>query len=137
MHMQGTPQTMQNKPKYHSVVDEVKAFFQQRLDVCSKNNIALNRIILDPGFGFGKTYEHNILLLKNLASFKEFGLKILVGLSKKSMFDTILGGRETNGRVLASTVAAGIAVDNGADIIRTHNPLEVSDMLKVKKAIYG
>jgi dihydropteroate synthase len=135
MHMQGNPQTMQNNPKYNNIIDEIKSFFEARIDFCVKSGIDENRIILDPGFGFGKTYDNNITILKNLQSFKNMGFKILAGLSKKSMFDTMLGGREPNGRIMASTIAAGIAIDNGADIIRTHNPLEISDMLKVKNTL--
>lgn len=139
MHMQGTPQTMQNNPKYHNIIDEIKDFFTQRIEYCLKNNIDTKRIILDVGFGFGKSYNDNIILLKNLQIFKDMGsgmsFRVLVGLSKKSMFDKMLGGRSPDGRVIASTIAANIAIDNGADIIRTHNPLEVSDMLTVKAAL--
>ena len=135
MHMQNNPKNMQKSPKYKDIISEIKYFFECRIRYAEDNNINTKRLILDPGFGFGKTYDHNIIILKNLIEFQEFGLKILVGLSKKSMFDTILKGRDPSGRVLASTIAAGIAIENGADIIRTHNPLEVSDMLKVMQSL--
>jgi len=135
MHMQNNPKNMQKSPKYKDIISEIKYFFEGRIRYCEDNNISKDRLILDPGFGFGKTYEHNITILKNLTEFKEFGLKILVGLSKKSMFGTMLGGRNIDGRPMASVVASGIAVENGADIIRTHNPLEVADMLKVMQQL--
>jgi dihydropteroate synthase len=135
MHMQGTPQTMQHNPTYTNIIDEIKAFFTKRIEFCINNNIDSSRLILDPGFGFGKSYEDNITILKNLQTFKNMGFKILVGLSKKSMFDTMLGGRHPDGRIVASTIAAGVAIDNGADIIRTHNPQEVSDMLTVRSTL--
>ncbi len=136
MHMQNNPQTMQNKPTYNNIIDDIKDFFSKRINNCIKAGINEKHLIIDPGFGFGKTLEHNLTILRNLSAFKEFGLKILVSLSRKSMFDKILGGRDVNDRIIASTIANKIAIDNGANIIRTHDVQATTDMLKIINKIY-
>ncbi|HAF01489.1 MAG TPA: dihydropteroate synthase, partial [Methylophilaceae bacterium] len=105
MHMQGTPQTMQINPEYQDVVADVKAFLMQRVSVCEQFGIALNRIILDPGFGFGKTRAHNIALIQQLASFQDTGLPLLVGLSRKSVLGQVTG-HDVDARLYASVAAA-------------------------------
>ena len=135
MHMQGSPRTMQKNPTYDNVVSDVKAFFEQRIEVCKSAGIKLNAITLDPGFGFGKNLGHNIALLKNLSEFHEFGVSILAGLSRKSMIGSLLGDKDVDSRMIGSVTAALIAVDNGADIIRVHDVAETKDALTVWQQI--
>lgn len=137
MHMKGTPRTMQKKPSYKDVVGEIKQFLQRRIDKCDTVGISLDKITIDPGFGFGKTLEHNINLLKNLQDFQDLGAPILAGISRKSMIGAILDDRDTNGRMVGSVVAALIAAKNGASIIRTHDVLETKDALNVWSRING
>ncbi len=128
MHKKGTAKTMQNNPSYENVVPEVYDFLQDRITKCLSAGIKKEKIIIDPGFGFGKTYKHNITLLKNLASFKPLGLPILVGISRKSMLDTALGGNtKIDDRIIASVVYAFIAVINGANIVRVHDVKQTKD----------
>ena len=134
MHMQNKPETMQNKPDYDDVVEEVSAFFSERLSACENAGISTDKIILDPGFGFGKTLQHNLLLLKNLASFKKFNVPILAGLSRKSMFADIVN-KPVDKRLYASLSGALIAVTNGAAIVRVHDVEQTADMLKVYNAV--
>ena len=135
MHMQGNPRTMQQNPRYDNVVLEVKDFFAERIKACAKVGIKPKSITLDPGFGFGKNLAHNVALLKNLSEFHEFGVSVLAGLSRKSMIGTLLGDKEVDERMIGSVTAALIAVENGADIIRTHDVAETSDALKVWQQI--
>ena len=134
MHMQNKPETMQNKPDYDDVVEEVSAFFSERLSACENAGISTDKIILDPGFGFGKTLQHNLLLLKNLASFKKFNVPILAGLSRKSMFADIVN-KPVDKRLYASLSGALIAITNGAAIVRVHDVEQTADMLKVYNAV--
>ncbi|PHS72663.1 MAG: dihydropteroate synthase [Cycloclasticus sp.] len=133
MHMQSTPETMQHNPRYSNVIDEVKAFFEERINACEKADIEKSKIILDPGFGFGKKLEHNLSLLANLETFKSYGCPLLVGLSRKSMFGDLLG-KSVNERALASVTAALLAVINGASIVRVHDVQETFDALKIYNA---
>lgn len=135
MHMQGSPRTMQKNPSYNNVVDDIKAFFEQRIKACVDGGIDIDKIILDPGFGFGKTLAHNLEILSRFAEFKTFGLRTLAGLSRKSMIGSILGDRDVESRVIGSVTGAIIAVQNGANIIRVHDVLETSDALRVLQAI--
>jgi len=131
MHMQGSPKVMQKDPAYNDVVDDIKDFFSQRIEVCIEAGIAEDKIILDPGFGFGKTLEHNIEILKRFNEFKIFGLPLLAGLSRKSMIGILLDDRNVDGRVVGSVTGAIIAVQNGADIVRVHDVLETKDALTI------
>jgi dihydropteroate synthase len=131
MHMQGSPRTMQKDPTYNDVVDDIKDFFSQRIEACIEVGIAEDKIILDPGFGFGKTLDHNLAILKRFNEFKSFGLPLLAGLSRKSMIGTLLDDRNVGGRVVGSVTAAIIAVQNGADIVRVHDVLETRDALTI------
>lgn len=132
MHMQGTPQTMQNNPKYNDVVSEVYQFLKHKIKECTQANIDKNRLIIDVGFGFGKTFAHNLSLLNHLKKFTALGVPILAGLSKKSMIDAMLGGNTTpDERIIGSLVAHLRAVENGASIIRTHNVIETKQALSV------
>lgn len=130
MHKLGRPATMQNNPVYENVVNEVLAFLRQRVEACERAGIARNQICIDPGFGFGKTLEHNLCLLKNLEFFKSLGLPLLVGFSKKTMFGKMLD-LETEQRLIPSVAAAMIAVMKGATIFRVHDVKEHFQALKV------
>jgi len=122
---------MQKNPTYNDVVDDIKDFFSQRIEACIDAGIAKDKIILDPGFGFGKTLEHNLEILKRFNEFKSFGLPLLAGLSRKSMIGTLLDDRNVDGRVVGSVTGAIIAVQNGADIVRVHDVLETKDALTI------
>jgi len=130
MHMQGTPQTMQDDPIYADVVAEVKAFLVQRADACRAAGIDRSRIVIDPGFGFGKTAEHNLQLLQGLEGLAASGYPILVGLSRKSVLGK-LTGRKVTERVAASLAAAIAAVARGASIVRVHDVASTRDALEV------
>lgn len=119
MHMQGSPQTMQEAPQYSNVVEEVKAFLKARMQACLEVGIPIEHIYLDPGFGFGKTLQHNLSLLNHLHEFKALGASILVGLSRKSMVGQILD-LPPEKRLFGTLSATSIAVYHGADVIRTH-----------------
>ncbi len=131
-HMQGNPQTMQKHPTYNNVVNDIGDFFSQKIYKYKQAGIDEKRLILDVGFGFGKTLAHNLSLLNNLSYFKKFGLPLLVGMSKKSMINSMLGGNtKPEERIIGSIVAQLRAVENGATIIRTHNVKQTKDGLKV------
>ncbi|MBA6327898.1 dihydropteroate synthase [Colwellia sp. MB02u-6] len=134
MHMQGIPKNMQNNPSYDHVIDDIIMFFQQRIDTCLSAGIARERLILDPGFGFGKTLEQNFYLLANLSKFNQLGLPLLAGLSRKSMIGKLLN-REVEQRLAGSLATAIIAAQQGAHIIRVHDVKETVDALKVLKAV--
>ncbi len=133
MHMQGEPRLMQHSPFYDDVVSEVGDFLTRRAAACIEAGIAESDILIDPGFGFGKTLEHNLALLRGLRRLAQLGYPVLAGLSRKSMLGT-LTGRDTGDRVVASAVAALIAVQNGAAIVRVHDVAETVDALKVLAA---
>jgi len=134
MHKQGTPETMQNAPIYDEVISEVIRFLQQRIAACVAAGIVKERIVIDPGFGFGKSLAHNVSLLKNLQQFATLGVPILAGLSRKSMLGA-LTGRGVNDRLAASVAAALIAVQNGAQIVRVHDVQATVDALKIWNAV--
>ncbi len=133
MHMQGEPRRMQEKPGYDDVVEEVGSFLAQRAAVCEAAGISANQIVLDPGFGFGKTLQHNLDLLRGLPLLARAGYPLLVGISRKSMLGAITG-RETGDRVAASVAAALLAVQGGAAIVRVHDVAETADALKLLAA---
>jgi dihydropteroate synthase len=133
MHMQGTPQTMQINPQYKNVVTEVKAFLDNRLKVSTQIGINADRILLDPGFGFGKSRAHNIMLIQHLDSLAELGQPLLVGLSRKSVLGQVTGG-DVNDRLSASIAASTIAAMKGAKILRVHDVKETKEALKVVSA---
>jgi dihydropteroate synthase len=134
MHMQGLPQTMQLAPQYDDVVSEVKQFLIDRMNVAISHGIAKNRILLDPGFGFGKTRAHNISLIQQLNKLIDIGQPLLVGLSRKSVLGSITGGDESQ-RLYASIAASVISAMSGAKIIRVHDVKATVDALKVVTAI--
>jgi len=136
MHMQGEPRTMQHDPRYTDVVAEVKAFLSERVAACLAAGIAPDRIVVDPGFGFGKSFQHNLALLRALPEIVAQGSPVLVGLSRKSSLGLITG-RQVEDRLAASLAAALAAVARGASIVRVHDPKETADALKVWRAIDG
>ncbi len=135
MHMQGQPRTMQHNPHYTNVVQDVLAFFQERLVACEQAGIALERIVLDPGFGFGKNLQHNISLLKHFDELRVAGRPLLAGLSRKSMVGTLLGNRPVEQRLQGSVSAAVIAAMKGARIVRVHDVGATVDALKIVQAV--
>ena len=134
MHMQGIPQTMQLNPVYDDVVAEVKQFLVERVDACLAHGIGKERILLDPGFCFGKTTAHNVLLLQHLDSLQALGFPLLVGLSRKSVLGRIAGGDEQQ-RLHAGLAASVISVMKGAKIVRVHDVKATVDALKVVAAV--
>jgi dihydropteroate synthase len=134
MHMQGTPKNMQIDPRYADVVVEVKQFLIERMEVAVNHGIAKNRILLDPGFGFGKSRANNIALIQHLDELNLIGQPLLVGLSRKSILGSITGGDEGQ-RLYASIAASVISALNGAKIIRVHDVKATVDALKVVTAI--
>jgi len=134
MHMQGEPRTMQADPQYDDVVADVYGFFNQRLFACEMAGIAKKKLVIDPGFGFGKTVQHNLALLARLQRFTELGVPVLAGLSRKKTIGDITG-RELDERVYGSVAAALIAVQNGALIVRVHDVAATVDALKVWNAV--
>ena len=134
MHMQGMPRTMQVQPAYNDVVQEVSNFLHARVRALEAAGVARERIVLDPGFGFGKTVEHNFTLLRELSCFGLEGLAVLAGLSRKSMLGAVTG-KPVSERMPASVAAALIAVQRGAGIVRVHDVAATCDALKVWAAV--
>ncbi|MBB1332893.1 dihydropteroate synthase [Pseudoalteromonas sp. SR44-5] len=133
MHMQGQPRSMQNSPHYDDLFSDINDFFVQRINACETAGIQRQQLILDPGFGFGKTLSHNYQLLARFNEFNHFGLPVLAGLSRKSMIGNLLN-RQTNERLAGSLAGALIAAQNGAKIIRVHDVKETADVLGVWQA---
>lgn len=134
MHMQGEPRTMQQDPRYEDVVSEVQAFLRQRVQACEAAGIGPQRILLDPGFGFGKTVAHNMALLAALPQLTAGPLPVLVGLSRKSMLKGLLG-REVDDRLAGSLALATIAALKGARVIRCHDVAQTVDAVTIATAV--
>ncbi len=134
MHMKGEPGHMQDDPHYEDVVEEVIAFLAERIRVCQDAGIAKEKIIIDPGFGFGKSLQHNLILLNRLARLEVLDAPILVGLSRKSTIGKIVG-RESHERLNGSLSAAVLAVSNGARIVRVHDVRPTVEALQVLRAV--
>jgi dihydropteroate synthase len=134
MHMQRDPVTMQFNPAYQDVIADVKQFLGDRVELLIAKGIGRNRIAIDPGFGFGKTLEHNLNMLTNFAQFSTLGLPVLAGISRKSMLGKITG-KDTNERVAGSIAAAIMAADRGAKIVRVHDVAQTVDALKLWEAV--
>jgi dihydropteroate synthase len=134
MHMQGKPRTMQENPVYADVTADVTAFLRDRASKCVEAGLARNLIMIDPGFGFGKTHAHNVELLANLRQLRDLDLPVLVGLSRKASLGE-LTGRDVASRMPASIAAAAIAVMSGAHIVRAHDVRETVDALRVASAV--
>jgi dihydropteroate synthase len=134
MHMQGEPRTMQSDPRYTDVVAEVRDFLRERAEACGASGIAKNRLVVDPGIGFGKRLEHNLALLAGLPALTALGWPVLIGVSRKSMFGTLLG-RAVDERVAGGVALATAAVLAGASIVRTHDVAATVDAVKVAVAL--
>jgi dihydropteroate synthase len=136
MHMQGEPRTMQLAPTYGDVVSEVKAFLAERVQGARAAGLSGDRLVIDPGFGFGKTLEHNLQLLRRLRDLAVHGLPLLAGLSRKSIVGKLIG-RSAGERVYGSVALAVIAAQNGASIIRAHDVAATVDALRTLAAVEG
>jgi dihydropteroate synthase len=134
MHMQGMPRTMQENPKYDDVINDIIMFFKDRIAICEQAGINRDRLLIDPGFGFGKTLEQNYQLLAHLRDFEQLNLPIFVGTSRKSMIGNLLN-RPVDERLAGSLATALIAAQNGAKIIRVHDVKETVDALKTLHAV--
>ena len=136
MHMQGAPRTMQVDPRYEDVVTEVRQFLADRVTALRAGGVAQDRIVIDPGFGFGKTDAHNLSLLRELPKLTDLGVPVLAGWSRKSSLGRITG-RPSEERLAASVAAALIAVQRGARIVRVHDVAQTRDALAVWQALGG
>jgi len=134
MHMKGQPATMQQEPHYDDVVTEVKGFLRSRIAAAEGAGIARERIVVDPGFGFGKTAAHNLKLLARLAEFQELGVPLAAGLSRKSTLGKITG-RAVEERLAGSLAMALVALQRGATILRVHDVRETRDVIAVWEAV--
>uniref|UniRef100_UPI0035E0272C dihydropteroate synthase n=1 Tax=Wenzhouxiangella sp. EGI_FJ10409 TaxID=3243767 RepID=UPI0035E0272C len=135
MHMLGEPRTMQKNPSYASVVDDIRDFLRERVDACEQAGVPASRIVLDPGFGFGKTLAHNLELLARLDALVALGFPVLAGMSRKSMLGKITGREDPSQRVAASVAAHLLAAQKGAAVVRVHDVAETVDALKVLQAV--
>jgi dihydropteroate synthase len=135
MHMQGEPRTMQEDPHYDDVVSDVRRFLAERIFACEMSGIDKKRIVVDPGFGFGKTLEHNLALLRALDQFAALGVPLLVGLSRKGMIGTLTGRENPADRAAGSAAAALLAVQKGAAIVRVHDVAATRDVLAVWQGV--
>ncbi len=136
MHKQGSPQDMQDSPEYDDVVQEVLDFFDERVQACLAYGMDADRIILDPGIGFGKTLAHNLKLIKNVATFKQMGFPVLIGVSRKSMFGALLN-RPVDQRLAGSLAVAQFAYLQGGDYFRVHDVAETVDVLRTSQSLIG
>ena len=134
MHMQGEPRTMQADPRYGDVVAEVRDFLRERAAACLARGVAKDRLLIDPGIGFGKRLEHNLALLAGLPALAGLGWPVVIGVSRKSMFGALLG-RAVDARVAGGTAAATAAVLAGASVVRTHDVAATVDAVKVVVAL--
>lgn len=134
MHMRGEPTTMQQNPQYPDVVAEVREFLLERLAACSAAGIGAERVILDPGFGFAKTLEHNLSLFKHLHALHALGRPLLVGVSRKSMIGKVLG-HEVGERLYGSLALAALALSKGAHILRVHDVAQTVDVVRMIAAV--
>jgi dihydropteroate synthase len=132
MHMHGEPATMQTKPLQGDVIEEINKFFDSRVELC--RNRGINRFILDPGIGFGKTYEQNLLIIKNLSMLKKKNIPLLVGHSNKAFIGKITG-READARTYGTCAVTALAIYNGADIVRVHEIVSAQDAATIAQAI--
>ena len=135
MHMKGEPRTMQQNPEYEDVVDDVKQFLTERIAVCTAAGIAQEQILIDPGFGFGKSVQHNLTLVKRLREFQDLQRPILIGFSRKSTIGVLLNNKPLAERLYGSLALASLAQWQGASIFRVHDVAATVDTLKVVQAV--
>jgi dihydropteroate synthase len=134
MHMQGTPRTMQQAPRYGSVVDDVRDFLHTRMQAVMQAGVAADHILLDPGIGFGKNLDHNLALLDRLDVLQSLGRPILVGVSRKAFIGEVLG-RRTDDRLMGTAAAVAVAVFRGAGVVRVHDVKAMQDVVRMVYAI--
>jgi dihydropteroate synthase len=132
MHMQGEPGTMQVNPHYQDVMEEVKSFFTERIKAANSAGIATDRVLLDPGIGFGKNLDHNLTLIRRMKDFTALGRPLVIGTSRKGFIGTISGEPQPNQRLWGTAATVAWSIANGADIVRVH---DVEPMLKVVRVI--
>ena len=137
MHMQGTPATMQARPRYADVVAEVAAFLAERAAAARAAGVAADAIVLDPGIGFGKTGEHNLFLLRRLDLLGKLGYPLMVGVSRKGFIGEVLGGRATGERLFGTAAATALAVAGGARLVRVHDVGPIRDVVRMTEAVLG
>ena len=136
MHMKGTPSSMQSNPQYQNVTQDIYKYLGQRISVCENSGISRQKLLADPGFGFGKSIEHNYTLLNQLQDFQSLGVPLLVGMSRKSMIGLLLK-KPVEDRLIGSVVAATIAAMKGAHILRVHDVAATVDAVKIVNALTG
>ena len=134
MHMKGTPKTMQQNPQYADVIGEITAYLRERAQLAMRAGVGEDRIVVDPGIGFGKTLEHNLEILRRLKEFKSLGFPLLVGTSRKSMIGAVLD-LPADQRVEGTAATVALAIANGADIVRVHDVLQMARVAKMADAI--
>jgi dihydropteroate synthase len=137
MHMQGTPRNMQRRPHYHDLLGEIRDFFRERLDFAASRGLPPELLALDPGIGFGKTWQHNLEILNRLDAFLDLGCPLLVGASRKAFIGHILDLPAGEERDIGTLAALAVAVMRGARIVRTHNVAFARQFLAVLEAILG
>ncbi|HEY3298287.1 MAG TPA: dihydropteroate synthase [Armatimonadota bacterium] len=135
MHMKGTPQTMQENPEYQDVIDEVMAYLREQIRLTVEAGLPEEFIIIDPGIGFAKTMDHNLEILRKLADFKSIGLPILIGTSRKAFIGKILGGLPAPDRTFGTAATVALSISNGANIIRVHDVIEMTQVARIADAI--
>ncbi len=134
MHMKGEPGNMQDNPQYDDVTSDVLTFLQERIAACEAAGISRERLLVDPGFGFAKSMNHNLVLMREMSALQQLGLPILIGVSRKSLFGKVLG-REVNERLPGSLAAAVMCVERGASIVRAHDVRETVDVVRFAHAV--
>jgi dihydropteroate synthase len=134
MHMKGTPKTMQDQPTYSSVVPEIIDHLGERITAWEEAGVSRDKILIDPGIGFGKTVDHNLLILKHLCEFQVLGRPIVLGTSRKSFIGTVLG-RDVEDRLVGTLATAAVGAWNGADVLRVHDVQETREVLSIVRAI--
>jgi dihydropteroate synthase len=137
MHMQATPATMQTQPQYNDVVEEVLQFLLERAQKAQQLGVDKSKIFIDPGIGFGKTLEHNLLLLKNIDRFVDSGYRVLVGTSRKSFIGRLTGKQDPARRIFGTAATVALCVAAGVSVVRVHDVDEMLDVIKVALAIAG
>ncbi len=136
MHMQGLPDTMQDAPHYNDVIDDICAFFEERIEYATKAGIQQDNIWLDPGFGFGKTVGHNLSILQHLYTFKQFGCRVLMGTSNKSTIGAVLNA-DVHDRMEGTAATVAVSICNGADAVRVHDVEAMAKVARMTDAALG
>lgn len=136
MHAQGTPQTMQDDPVYADVIDEIRRYLAAAVDRAVQAGIAPEKIMVDPGIGFGKTADHNLTILNKLDAFLEIGKPVVIGVSRKSFIGKVLNA-DTEGRLLGTAACCALAIARGARVIRVHDVAEMRDVAMMADAVIG